>query len=235
MKDLIERSPKIVVLTGAGVSTDSNIQDFKTMDENWTYDVSREQAISIRYFLERPQSFWDIYRYLFESKTAHEPNDYHRFLAGLEADHDITVITQNVDGLHTKAGSTDVIEFHGSINNVVCLRGKCQQKFPYSHVAEQKLPLCPGCGDVLKPDVCLFGEKINGYNRAHSQTVAADLVIVAGTSLQVAPFNELPVVSQVYARFAKRLWINNDAPPSQYDFTDRFLGSFKEYLGGYHS
>lgn len=227
---LLADSPRITVLTGAGVSVDSGIPDFKTVDEVWKYDISREEAISLSFFQKNPTLFWKIYRELFESKQYHTPNDFHRFIAQLEKSHEVTVITQNVDGLHSAAGSSNVIEMHGSVNRVLCMRASCAKEYPAAEFFANPTPRCLSCGKIVKPDVCLFGESVRGFARASIAIENSDLIIVAGTALEVAPFNYLPKIAENSERMIRRLWINKVWPPHDYDFTDAYIGSFKQFL-----
>lgn len=228
--DLIEGSQKITVLTGAGVSTDSGIPDFKTTDKNWPHEFSREQAISMHFFKRNPDTFWEIYRGLFESKQCAEPNKFHRYLASLEENHEVTILTQNVDGLHTAAGSSRVLEIHGSTQRVVCVNRECRAIFTSDGFLDQKTPRCPDCGKVLKPDVCLFDENVKRIAEASEVVIASDLLIVAGTSLDVYPVNMLPHIAEVSKRKINRLWINLEDAPSGYDFTHSHVGSLKNFL-----
>lgn len=230
LRNLIENSKKITVLTGAGVSTDSGIPDFKTTDKNWSHDFSREQATSMHFFKRDPKAFWEIYRDLFESKSNAEPNRFHRWIASLEADHDVTVVTQNVDGLHLAAGSSNVLEIHGSTKRVVCLTKECRRVYLSSDFLNEKTPTCNDCGKALKPDVCLFDEGVKKFFEASEAIVASDLLIVAGTSLDVSPVNTLPRVAEQSRGRINRLWVNLEEVPYGYDFNYRFIGSLKNFL-----
>jgi len=239
MKNIIDESEKIVVLTGAGVSTESGIPDFQQRDENWEHDVDREIATSIWYFKQEPQKFWNIYKEIFGSKAYARPNRFHYFLASLQNNHDITIVTQNVDGLHTKAGSEKVIESHGNLNYVICLNKNCRRKYPYEKFSNDTLPTCPSCGNILKPNVSLFGEGINGFSEARDLIIDSDLLIIAGTSLRVGPFNELPLLSQYYSPHTKRLWINKETPEEiglmeELTFHKSFNGTFENFIDTYH-
>jgi NAD-dependent deacetylase len=228
--DLIEGSQTITVLTGAGVSTDSGIPDFKTTDSNWPHEFSREQATSMHFFKRNPELFWEIYRELFESKVSAEPNRFHRWVASLEANHDVTVLTQNVDGLHTAAGSSKVFEMHGNTKKIICVNRNCRAMFASSGFLEDKTPTCPDCAKVLKPDVCLFDENVKYVVDASEAVIASDLLIVAGTSLDVGPVNMLPRIAELSKRKINRLWINLEDAPYGYDFTHSHVGSLKNFL-----
>lgn len=229
LKELMSESKNIVVLTGAGVSTDSGIPDFQESDEAWPYEVPREVAISLPFFLKKPRRFWQIYREVFGSKFTAEPNDFHRYLADLQADHKVTIVTQNVDGLHRKAGSENVIEVHGNLNYVVCMSPNCDFKYPAAIFKLEEVPFCIRCEQPLKPDVCLFYENVSGIDEALKALKDSDLFITAGTSLQVGPVNELPLVAERnYPQ--DRLWINRDKVPYGYNFRYQFVGEMSDFL-----
>lgn len=229
LKDLLKESHEIVVLTGAGVSTDSGIPDFKESDENWTHKVPRIEAISLPYFLQEPDSFWKIYREVFSSKFTAEPNSFHYYLAELEKTHKVTIITQNVDGLHKAAGSTHVIEAHGNLKTLVCLQAHCKARYPVRIFEDKELPRCIRCNFPLKPNVSLFFEGITGMDKARAALKTSDLFITAGTSLLVGPINEIPFIAEInYPQ--DRLWINRDKPPYDYNFQYKFIGEMKNFL-----
>lgn len=230
IKELIASSEKIVILTGAGVSTDSDIPDFKSTDETWEHPISRTEAISRYYFNKNPKHFWSIYNTTFGQKTKASPNRFHYYLASLEQNHKVTIVTQNVDGLHAKAGSTDVIEAHGNINEAICSRLSCSTIYPYETAVKEELPRCEKCNKILKPNISLFGEGINGFGIARDEIMESDLLIVAGTSLRVGPINELPLLATYFAPKVNRLWMNTDKPDEQYNFTHSYFGTFSEYL-----
>lgn len=230
IKELIDASSTITVLTGAGVSVDSGIPDFKSIDSHWGHEIPRHEAISLPYFRKNPDKFWQIYRELFESKMKSIPNPFHNYLAELEETHDVTIVTQNVDGLHTLAGSSKVFEMHGSVDRVVCTRGSCSAVYSADEYTTMRIPKCKRCHKILKPDVCLFGEAISHFDAAVSAIEKSDLLIVAGTSLEVAPVSLLPSVAENSERLIKRLWINKTRVPEGYSFTDKYIGKFSDFL-----
>lgn len=227
---ILEGSNRISFLTGAGVSVDSGIPDFKSVDSTWDYALPRHEAISIDFFRRNPKEFWRVYRQLFESKMKADPNPFHRWIASLESTHDVTVITQNVDGLHTVSRSSNVIEMHGSVDRLVCTRGSCSQVYPAVEYTSVAVPKCERCRKVLKPDVCLFGESVEKYSLAESAIAKSDLLIVAGTSLEVSPVSLLPLVAENSEHFIRRLWINKTRSPEGYSFTDSYNGPFSNFL-----
>lgn len=229
-KELLRNAEHIAVITGAGVSTDSGIPDFKTTDNNWTNPISRVEATSISYFQKNPENFWKLYRELFISKTGRKPNDFHYFLRDLELNHKVTIITQNVDGLHTTAGNKNVINIHGTVNEVLCSKRTCRRIYNYSDYSNNPLPRCPNCNKLLKPNVVLFGESVKSYEIARNAIVKADLLLVAGTSLDVSPVNLLPNEFAGVNEDKPLLWINRDQAPDGYDFTDSFTGELSDFV-----
>ena len=147
--------------------------------------------LSHTYFMNHTETFYQFYREFMINTTA-KPNNAHKYLAELETRKKLTIITQNIDGLHQMAGSKNVIELHGSIHRNSCMR--CGAKFDLDDILSMdNVPICPHCGGVIKPDVVLYEEPldelaINGAIEAISQ---ADMIIVAGTSLSVYPASGL--------------------------------------------
>jgi NAD-dependent deacetylase len=196
LAELIRTHQPCVVLTGAGVSTESGIPDFRSPGGLWAEFDPLDYA-SLASFRRDPVRTWDFYGRRFAFLVEAEPNDAHRALARLEALGLVqAVVTQNIDLLHEKAGSRDVVEVHGSIRRAVCLR--CGAEEPLAGVlaqlAEQPAPLCPACGDVLKPDVVFFGELLPpaAIGRATALAQGARLLLVVGSSLEVHPVAGLP-------------------------------------------
>lgn len=232
-KKLIDEAKHIFVLTGAGVSTDSGIPDFQTADKTWKYEIPRAEAMSIWFFNDNPQRFWEIYRETFIEKRESRPNCFHYFLSSLQNNHKVTIATQNVDGLHKSAGSKEVIECHGNIKEVICIRRDCLKTYTYDELPIDSMPRCAACNNVLKPNVSLFGEGVQGFGEARDIMVESNLLIVAGTSLNVGPINELPTLCQYFAPHVKRLWINGTPPPEDYSFTHELVTTFENFIDGY--
>ena len=189
LKELVDKSSRIVFFGGAGVSTESGIPDFRSQDGlyNQKYDVPPETILSDTYFYAHPEEFYRFYRDKMLPLDA-EPNAAHKKLAEWErAGKLLAVVTQNIDGLHQKADSKRVFELHGSVYRNHCL--SCGKSYSAEYIKESTgVPRCT-CGGLIKPDVVLYGEQLEektilGAIRAIS---AADLLIVAGTSLTVYP------------------------------------------------
>ncbi len=192
---LLEGSQRAVVFTGAGVSTESGIPDFRSSQGLWR-DIDPMKVASIGALREDPEAFYAFYRRRLGMLEAVKPNRAHEVIALLEERGYVrAVITQNVDGLHQKAGSRRVLELHGSLRKTVCL--DCEGEFGGELLAGEGVPECPRCGGVLKPGVVLFGEPLPNdvLEEAYELSRQADLHIVLGSSLVVSPANTLPQVT----------------------------------------
>lgn len=197
---LLEESRHTVALTGAGVSTESGIPDFRSPGSGLWTKVNVE-LFTIEGFKANPGAFYENGQPFVRLLAGAEPNLTHRALAELErSGHIKAVITQNVDGLHQKGGSKRVLQIHGSLDSASCLH--CRRKVPIEEVAsdlEEGLlpPLCLDCGEPLKPDVVLFGEPLApDYREALTEAKQADLILVLGSSMQVSPANEIPSLAR---------------------------------------
>jgi NAD-dependent deacetylase len=189
---LIRRRQPCVALTGAGVSTESGIPDFRSPTGIWTQFDPLEYA-SLGAFRRDPEKVWRFYAPRFSMLTEAEPNAAHRALAELERRGLLrAVVTQNIDLLHERAGSRDVIEVHGSIRTSTC--PACRTTYELAEVlplleAGAGAPRCPSCGAVLKPDVVFFGEVLPAaaIDRAFALAAEARLLLAVGSSLEVHP------------------------------------------------
>ncbi len=195
LAELIQERRPCVVLTGAGISTESGIPDFRSAGGIWAqYDPA--EVASIDAFRRDPVRVWEFYalRLAAPDAPSPEPNDGHRALAELEERGWIrAVVTQNVDGLHQRAGSREVVEVHGSLREAECIH--CGVRVPMEDaVASLPLPPCPECGEVLKPGVVMFGEllPVAAIERAQELAAEAGLLLVVGSSLEVHPVAALP-------------------------------------------
>ena len=199
---IVERQP-CVVLTGAGVSTESGIPDFRSASGIWA-EVDPLEVASLRAFRRDPARVWGFYGERIGMLRGAEPNAAHHALAELEASGLVqAVVTQNIDLLHTRAGTKDVVELHGSIRSAQCLG--CLWTEPadtvLAQLVESSVPTCPRCGDVLKPGVVLFGELLpaGSMERATHLARGARLMLVVGSSLEVWPAAGLPLEAQAFA------------------------------------
>jgi len=191
------------VLTGAGISTESGIPDFRSPTGIWA-EVDPFEVASIQAFRRDPERVWGFYRTRIHSLLEAEPNAAHYALAELERRGLVqALITQNIDTLHTRAGSRDVIEVHGSIRSSVCLSCGREEGLEavLAQLEERPAPLCDRCGAVLKPGVVLFGEllPVAAIERASDLARAAELMLVVGSSLEVWPVAGLPLEARAIA------------------------------------
>jgi NAD-dependent deacetylase len=197
-----ERQP-CVVLTGAGVSTESGIPDFRSSTGIWA-DVDPFDVASIQAFRRDPARVWSFYRERIGLLRNAEPNAAHLALAELERRGLVqAVVTQNIDTLHSRAGSREVVEVHGSIRSSQC--PGCLWEEPADAVLAQlvadAVPACPRCGEVLKPGVVMFGELLPAaaMERATHLARSARVVLVVGSSLEVWPVAGLPLEAPAFA------------------------------------
>lgn len=196
LRKMIESSNRIVFLGGAGVSTGSGIPDFRSRSGQYAalteYGYMGEEIISHRFFEKNTSTFYDYYKKNLVYRDA-EPNAAHKYLAELEKTGKLkVVITQNIDGLHQKAGSKNVIELHGSIHRNHCM--KCGSFYELDYIlnennCEDKIPICKECGGIIKPDVILYDEELNAGNIASAEMAVkqSDMLIIGGTSMLVYP------------------------------------------------
>lgn len=213
LKEMIKTTDKICVFTGAGISCPSGIPDFRSANglynEKTKGSYSPEQIISHSFFMERTEMFYDFYKNKMMYLDA-KPNDAHIYFANLEKQgKQVSVITQNIDGLHQMAGSTDVVELHGSIHRNFCMQ--CGKSFDAKYVKEYNgVPKC-SCGGTVKPDVVLYEEPLDETStyKAIQKISEAETLIIVGTSLVV-----YPAASYVrYFRGKNFVLINKSATP----------------------
>lgn len=189
LKQWIEGSSNIVFFGGAGVSTESGIPDFRSVDGlyNQQYDYPPETIISHSFYMRYPEEFYRFYkdRMLFPQA---QPNAAHKALAALESQGKLkAVITQNIDGLHQAAGSREVMELHGSVHRSYCVR--CGKFYGLDYVVQSEGVPCCQCGGKIKPDVVLYEEGLDSriLQKSIDYIRAADVLIIGGTSLVVYP------------------------------------------------
>jgi NAD-dependent deacetylase len=210
-KDIVD-SHKTIALTGAGVSVESGIPDFRSAEGLWSkYDP--EEYAHINSFRSNPEKIWQMIKEMMELVLGAEPNPAHSALAELEQMGLLSsVITQNVDGLHQRGGSKEVIEFHGSNQWLVCLQCAYRQEAA-SLSFEAIPPRCPQCSSILKPDVVFFGEPIpwEAQTRAFEEAGTCELVLAIGTSAVVYPAAGIPTTAKQSG--AKIVEINMEPTP----------------------
>ncbi|MBA3433231.1 MAG: NAD-dependent deacylase [Actinobacteria bacterium] len=199
---ICERQP-CVVLTGAGISTESGIPDFRSPDGIWA-EVDPFEVASVQAFRRDPERVWSFYRTRIGLLLEALPNSGHHALAELECRGLVqAIVTQNIDGLHVSAGSREVIEVHGSIRSAVCLGCLWTEGLDdvLAQLAHRSAPVCVQCGEILKPGVTLFGELLpaRAMERATELARGAGLVLVVGSTLEVWPVAGLPLEARALA------------------------------------
>ena len=231
LKEIIENSKKIVFFGGAGVSTESNIPDFRSEEGLYNaqqqYGMSPEYMLSHSYFIDNPEGFYDYYKHNLVYEDA-KPNKAHYALAKLEQEGKlIAVVTQNVDGLHQKAGSKEVLELHGSVLRNHCTR--CGKFYGLDAILNSTgVPKCT-CGGTIKPDVVLYEEGLDSetIEKSVNYIANADVLIIGGTSLTVYPAAGLID----YYRGHKLILINKSVTPMDSRADLVISGPIGEVLG----
>lgn len=239
---LILSSKNAAALTGAGISTESGIPDYRSPGTG-LWEKMDQSVVSLEGFRRAPNRYYDYALELYPVRRSAKPNHAHKMLAELERRGMLKgVITQNVDGLHQDAGSEEVHELHGSLRQAVCLG--CSVLDPMEEVMKRVVsgenpPLCRGCGGVLKPNAVFFGELLprEPWQRALELAQGADIFITIGSSLQVSPANSLPDIALCGG--AKLVILNLTPTPFDEDAvlvvsqkTGEFSSVVLEILGG---
>ena len=235
---LIAKSSHAVALTGAGISTESGIPDYRSPDTG-LWENTDMSVVSLDGFLRDPSKYYDYSLKLYPVRSTARPNPAHKLLGLLEAKGLLGgVVTQNVDGLHQDGGSETVHELHGSLRQAVCLN--CNLLFPMEGVMQQVIegknpPCCENCGGILKPNAVFFGEALPQIPWKESVKLCqqADLLIVIGSSLQVSPANILP--DMAVKNGAKLVICNLQATPFDMDaalLVREKIGEFATLVAG---
>ena len=209
---LLENSHHAIILSGAGISTPSGIPDFRSTENGLWKKYNPFEVASLSAFRVNPTRFFEWFRPLTKQILEAKPNEAHLAVSKLEAQGIIkAVITQNIDILHQKAGSKNVLEVHGTLNSMTCV--SCYTKYSSTqfldeYINQGKIPHCPKCGGILKPDAILFEEQLpkNIWKLAESEIKKSDLMIVVGSSLEVVPVANLPY--QIVSTGGKLIIIN---------------------------
>lgn len=200
---LIKKASRTVVFTGAGMSTDSGIPDFRSPDSGLWEKVDPFEVASIYGFRKSPAKFYSWVKDLAVKAYAAEPHPGHHALVDLQRQGYVeAIITQNIDGLHTKAGSTNIYELHGEMRTSTCI--SCfkttfnTQETVEKYIEDGEIPRCRHCNGILKPNVILFGEQlpVQVFQQAQEISRACDLMIIIGSSLEVAPASNLPLLAK---------------------------------------
>ncbi len=197
----LRHARRVVALTGAGISTPSGIPDFRSTGSGLWDRYNPMEVASLMAFRHHPERFFAWVRPLVQGILEAQPNPAHVALARLEqAGHLHTLITQNIDGLHQRAGSQRVLEVHGTLSTATCtqcFRTVPSAQFISAFLETGEIPRCPTCGGILKPDVILFGEQLpwKVWQQAEEAARTCDLMLVAGSSLEVTPVARLPLLA----------------------------------------
>ena len=200
-RHLLRHARHAVVFSGAGISTPSGIPDFRSKGSGMWETIDPMEVASRSTFLNDPKKFWDWKRPLLLKMWDSRPNLAHTALAQMESAGFVrAVITQNIDGLHQRAGSHQVFPVHGSIDEMVCLNCRCRfpsRMFESLLRAGKEMPLCSNCRHVLKPDIVLFQENLppKTWEAAEKHCTRADVILVVGSSLEVWPAAHLPEIA----------------------------------------
>jgi len=223
--ELIFNSKYLVVLTGAGISTDSGIPDFRSPKDGLWTKITPEESKNI---FKEPKIFWKIVKLVGPNLIKAKPNLSHRILANWQKDKKLkTVITQNIDGLHQEAGSNWVLELHGNAKEFSCI--VCHSRFDAKKIIkshkeneEHLPPSCPSCGGLLILNIVMFGQNIPEliWMESVSEAQKSDVFIVIGSSLVVYPANQLPIYAKKYGA---KIIIINDSKTEFDEFSDIVL------------
>ncbi len=216
---LIKEANSIVVLSGAGISTNAGIPDFRGPNGIYTlgkYDP--DKTFGLRFFLEDPVPFYNFARDFVSLLEKAQPTFTHKFFAELEKQGKVKgIITQNIDGLHQRAGSKNVLELHGSFERSYCLQ--CGKEYDFNTMKEkifkEKVPHCDECGGLIKPDIVFFGEQVKDFERAEELVYTSDLFFVVGSSLAIYPAAMLADFAREHIVVVARGEVNID--PSKVD------------------
>ena len=187
LQKAIDEAERIVFFSGAGMSTASGIPDFRSATGLYKNVYRAEEMLSHTFFVHRPEDFYEFYKEKMIYPDA-KPNYAHEFIAKLQDKKDVSVVTQNIDGLHQRAGSRKVYEIHGSIERNYCT--KCGKFFDLDYLINSEgIPVCDECGAIIKPDVVLYEESLDDtvVTKAINAIANADLLVICGTSLVVYP------------------------------------------------
>lgn len=219
----MKESKYTVVFTGAGMSTESGIPDFRSKS-GWWNQVDPRTVATTEALNDNYSQFYEFYQKRVMDLKKYKPHKGHEILAKWEENGLIhSISTQNVDGFHQKAGNQQVYELHGTINSIRCNQCKATEELEYF----LKFNSCKACGGKLRPNVVLFGEMLpqEAWNNALTDIRKSELVLVIGTSLQVYPVNQLPTLSD-----GKVVYINDEILQDESDFDLTIKGKAKEVL-----
>ena len=223
IRDQTKKIKKIVFVTGAGISQESGISTFRGKEGLWKNNDPMKLA-TIDAFYDNPKLVWEWYEDRRKNIISAKPNQGHKAIAELEEYKQVVVLTQNIDGLHQRAGSTKVFELHGSIIRIKCL--VCDFNVEITTSFDEIPPKCK-CGNLLRPDVAWFGEILpqQVWHDAITHAKSCDVMIVAGTSLVVSPANTLPIYAKQNNATIIEINLENTAMSTYMDLSVRLTSS----------
>ena len=218
-----------VVLTGAGISAESGIPTFRSQGGLWVkYDPAVYASIEV--FRKDPSKYWTLRGDFIRNYDSYQPNNAHLALADLEHMGIVRgVITQNIDGLHKKAGSKNVIEIHGSLREIYCLR--CGKEYRAPHIPDETPPHC-SCGGVLKPNTVLFGEQLplDALMKARSESMTCKIMLLVGTTAVVQTAASLPYLAKQNGAQIIEINIENASPDADYFIMEKAGTAFPKIV-----
>ncbi|HPN38434.1 MAG TPA: NAD-dependent deacylase [Melioribacteraceae bacterium] len=225
----IINAKEIVFFTGAGISAESGIPTFRGKDGIWN-KLKPEELANFNAFLKNPDMVWEWYQYRRQIIEEKQPNAGHYAIVEFEnLFNNVTVITQNVDNLHNRAGSKKVLELHGNIEKNFCI--KCKTRYDNLLISENKTaPKCKICGGLVRPDVVWFGEMLpqDVFNNAEKMAMRSDVCFVIGTSAVVYPAANIPIIAKQYGSLLIEINITNTELSHYCDYS--LIGNSGEIL-----
>jgi NAD-dependent deacetylase len=215
----LESAESIIFFTGAGISAESGIATFRGEDGLWN-KLKPEELASFDAFMKNPQMVWEWYQYRRKIVENTEPNAGHFALAEMEKYYDITVITQNVDNLHERAGSKNIYKLHGSIVRNFCIDCKTSYEV-IDQINEKSVPRCTVCNGLIRPDVVWFGENLRGdaFSMGEKKARECDICFVVGTSAIVYPAAYIPITAKQYGAYIVEINIEETELTYHADFS----------------
>ncbi len=208
LKSKLKEAKKLVFFSGAGISAESGISSFRGEDGIWN-KLKPEELANFNAFIKNPDLVWEWYQY--RKKIVHdsEPNPAHKTIAELEKYFEVTVVTQNVDNLHRRAGSNTIYELHGNIEKNYCV--SCRKRYDYQEFEQDgKVPRC-SCGGLIRPDIVWFGEFLpqDQFSAAEQSVKKCDILFVVGTSAVVYPAAYIPITAKEHGKFLVEINVEN--------------------------
>lgn len=209
---------KLVFFTGAGISAESGIETFRGKDGLWN-KLKPEELANFNAFMKNPDMVWEWYQYRRKIVESTNPNPGHYAIAEFERYYDVTVVTQNVDNLHQRAGSSIVYELHGSIVRNFCI--DCNSFYNDIKLSDNKVPKCEKCGGFIRPDVVWFGENLRGdaFPKGEKAAAESDICFVVGTSAVVYPAAYIPQTAKQNGAFVIEINIEDTELTGNCDYS----------------